>query len=140
MIRDLEKGNGFVMKPLLTLGTLAGLVVTLLSLSWAAANLNSSKSNAYRLTYPTDLVSPAQAQAMLADLDKLGPADEAKLKQWLAANFKRHGIVPDRVKKIVILPKSKDLKEVAIILLTNPTDEAHAVTTTVKSSKSNTSD
>ena len=128
------------MKPLIVFGTMTGLLVTILSLSWAATNLNSSRSNIYRLTYPTDLVTRTQAQAMLADLDTLGPADEAKLKQWLAANFKRHGIAPNRVKKIVILPKSKELKEVAIILLTNPADEAQAVATTVKSSKSNTSD
>jgi hypothetical protein len=128
------------MRPRLVLGTATVLVVAALSLAWAATNLNSSRSNIYRLTYPTDLVSPAQAKALLADLDRLGPADDARLKQWLAANFKRHGIAADRVKKIVILPKSRDLKEITIILLTNPTDEAQAVATTVKSSKSNTSD
>jgi hypothetical protein len=128
------------MKPLAALAALAGLFVTILSLSWAATNLNSSRSNIYRLTYPTDLMSGAQARAILADLDQLGPADEAKLKRWLAANFKKHGIAPDRIKKIVILPKGKDLKETAILLLTNPADESQAVATTVKSSKSNTSD
>ena len=128
------------MKPFATLAAIAGLLVTMLSLSWAATNLNSSRSNIYRLTYPVDLVSGAQAKAILAELDKFGPADEAKLKHWLASNFKKHGIAADRVKKIVILPKSKDLKETAIILLTNPADEAQAVATTVKSSKSNTSD
>ena len=39
----------------------------------AAANLNSSKSNIYRLTYPSELASPVQVQAMLAELDKMGP-------------------------------------------------------------------
>ena len=43
------------------------------SLAIAAINLNSSKSNIYRLTYPTDLVSREQAKAMLAELDKLQP-------------------------------------------------------------------
>jgi hypothetical protein len=55
------------------------------------------------LVYPKDLVSQDQATAMLAELDKLGPVEEAKLKQWLAANFKRFGIQETRVKKISVL-------------------------------------
>ena len=121
-----------------TFCVLASLLVA--TAAWAAANLNSSKSNIYRLTYPSDLVSPAQAQAILADLDKLGPADEAKLKQWLPANFKRLGIAGDQVKKIVILPRGKEMKEIGIIFLTRPEDEAAAIATTVKSSKSNSSE
>ena len=108
--------------------------------AWASANLNSSKSNIYRLTYPSDLASPAQVKAILADLDRMGPADEAKLKQWLPANFKRFGIAGDRIKKLIILPRDKEMKEIGIILLTKPEDEAAAIAVTVKSSKSNTSD
>ena len=110
------------------------------TLASAATNLNSSRSNIYRLTYPTDLVNSDQAKAILAELDRMGPADEAKLKQWLPANFKRLGIAPDRVKKVVVLPRSREMKEIAIILLTNPDDEAAARATTVKSSKSNSND
>ena len=106
----------------------------------AAINLNSSRSNIYRLTYPSDLASPAQVKAILVDLDKMGPADEAKLKQWLPANFKRFGIAGDRIKKVIILPRSKEMKEIGIILLTKPEDEEAAIATTVKSSKSNSSD
>jgi len=108
--------------------------------AWATSNLNLSKSNVYRLTCSSDLATPSQMKAMLADLDKLGPVDEAKLKQWLAANLKRFGIAGDRVKKLVILPRSKAMKETGIILLTNADDEAAARATTVKSSKSNSSD
>ena len=108
--------------------------------AWSAANLNSSKSNVYRLTYPTDLVSATQVKAMLAELDSLGPADEARLRQWLAANFKRFGIAPDRVKKVVVLPRSREMKEIGIVLLTRVEDEAAAVATTVKSGKSNSSE
>jgi hypothetical protein len=79
-------------------------------------------------------------KAILADLDKLGPADEAKLKQWLPANFKRFGIAGDRIKKLIILPRNKEMKEIGIILLTRPEDEAAAIAVTVKSSKSNSSD
>ena len=38
-------------------------------ISQAAVNLNSSKSNIYRLIYPTDTVSQAQAAAILADVE-----------------------------------------------------------------------
>ena len=126
------------MKARLPFGVIVSLFVATLAL--AATNLNSSRSNIYRLTYPSDLVSRDQAKAILAELDKMGPADEAKLKQWLPANFRRFGIVGDRVKKMVVLPRSRELKEIAIILLTNPEDEAAARATTVKSSKSNSSD
>lgn len=126
------------MKARYTILALASLLVG--AFAWAAANLNSSRSNAYRLTCSSDLASPAQVKSMLTDLDKLGPADEAKLKQWLAANFKRFGIAGDRVKTLIILPRSKEMKETGIILLTNPGDEAAARATTVKSSKSNSSD
>jgi hypothetical protein len=70
--------------------------------SWASSNLNSSRSNVYRMVYPKDLVSQAQATAILAELDKLGPADETKLKTWFANNFRRFGIDESRVKKISI--------------------------------------
>lgn len=110
------------------------------TLAWSATSFNSSKSNVYRLTYPTDLVSATQVKAMLVELDSLGPADEARLRQWLAANFKRFGIAPDRVKKVVVLPRSREMKEIGIVLLTRVEDEAAAVATTVKSGKSNSSE
>jgi len=121
------------MKAGLIFAVIASLLVA--TLASAATNLNSSRSNIYRLTYPSDLVSQDQAKAILADLDKMGPADEAKLKQWLPANFKRFGIAGDRVKKLVILPRGKEQKEIAIILLTNPQDEAAATIPTEKSGK-----
>ena len=126
------------MKAWFTFGAIAALCIA--ALAWAATNLNSSRSNNYRLTYPSDLVSRDQAKAILAELDKMGPTDEARLKQWLLANFKRFGIAGDRVKKLVILPRDKELKEIAIILLTKPEDEAAAITVTIKSSKSNSSE
>jgi hypothetical protein len=125
-------------KAVIAWGACAALLVA--SIAWSASNLNSSRSNVYRLTYPTDLVSAAQAKAMLAELDGMGAADEARLKRWLAANFKRFGVAGDRVKKIVVLPRSAEMKEIGIVLLTRPEDEAAAVATTVKSSKSNSSD
>ena len=111
------------MKKLLTL---ALAVVALGSISWAATNLNSSRSNIYRLIYPADIMSQAQATALLAELDKIGPADDARLKQWLPANFKRHGVQGDSIKKIIVLPADKTRKSITLILLTNPADEPAA--------------
>jgi hypothetical protein len=126
------------MKNRFLLATIATLLFT--AIAWASINLNSSRSNIYRVTYSTDLATSDQVHQLLAALDKLGPAGEAKLKQWLAANFKRYGIAPDHVKKLEILPPDKERKEIAILLLTNPSDEAQARAVTVKSSKSNSSD
>jgi len=123
------------MKARITFLVLASLFVA--TAGWATSNLNLSKSNFYRLTYSSDLASPVQAKAILAELDKMGPADEAKLKQWLPANFKRFGIAGDRIKKVIVLPRDKAMKEIGIILLTKPEDEAEAIAVTVKSSKSN---
>ena len=114
------------MKKLLTL-VLA--VVALGSISWAGSNLNSSRSNNYRLIYSADVMSQTQATAILAELDKIGPADEAKLKKWLPANFKSHGIIADlnQLKKIIIRPADKTRKQITIIFLTDPADEAQAI-------------
>ncbi len=126
------------MKARYTLCVLASLLFA--TIVGAASNLNSSKSNIYRLTYPSELASPVQVQAMLAELDRMGPADAAQLKQWLPANFRRFGIAGDRIKKVIILPRDRTMKETGIVLLTRPEDEAAAIAVTVKSSKSNTSE
>ncbi|HNR06341.1 MAG TPA: hypothetical protein PKM27_03440 [Saprospiraceae bacterium] len=66
------------------------------------SNLNLSKSNINRLIYPEPLLTAVNARLLLADLEKINPPDEAGLKTWLVANFKRFGIQPDQVKQIVI--------------------------------------
>jgi len=126
------------MRSRFTLCVLASLLFA--TVAWASSNLNSSRSNVYRVTYSGDAASPAQVQAMLAELDRMGPADEAKLKQWLPANFKRFGIAGDQIKKVIIVPRGREMKEIGIILLTRPEDEPAAMAVTVKSSKSNSSD
>jgi hypothetical protein len=108
------------MKRLFILGTISVMVV-MLSVSWAGTslnssrsmqkqppeaasiNLNSSRSNIYRMVTSPDVASEAQATALLAELDKTGDADEAKLKHWLPANFKKYGFQADHIKKISIL-------------------------------------
>lgn len=92
----------------------------------AATNFNLSRSNLYRVVYPQGLTSAGQVKSMLADLDKTSLTDEAKLKHWLAANFKRYGIDPALVKKVIVEPPSKDVKERPILILTNPSDERAA--------------
>jgi hypothetical protein len=118
----------------------AFLVAAAVTVSAATSNLNLSKSNLYRLTYHANLLTEAQAKAILAELDTLGPMDEARMKMWLPANFRRFGIKAVLVKKVVILPPGQAGKEAAIILLSDPADEAKALATTVKSSKSNSSE
>ena len=126
------------MKARFAFGVIVSLIIAAPVL--ASINLNSSRSNIYRLTYPSDLATSDQAKAILAELDKMGPADEAKLKRWLPANFKRFGIAGDRIKKLIVLPRGKEMKEIGIILLTRLEDEPAAIAVTVKSSKSNSSD
>jgi hypothetical protein len=126
------------------LSLFAALALLTASPSPAASNLNQSKSNINRIVYPTDLIKADQVPLLLADLDKLGAATEAKLQEWLPKNLERFGIDPKRVKKIVVLPADSTRKETTILLLTDPADEAAAMAlaraTTVKSSKSNSSD
>jgi hypothetical protein len=128
----------FKMKARFTLAVIASLLIA--APVWSSISLNSSRSNIYRITYPSDLATPAQVKAILAELDKLGPTDEAKLKRWLPANFKRFGVAGERIKTLIVLPRGGEMKEIGIILLTKPEDEAAARATTIKSSKSNSSD
>src|SRR5436853_7574370 len=83
------------------------MVLMMLPLSRAATNLNSSRSNNYRLVYDSNVVSQAQGDAMAKELDKLGLSDEAKLKMWLPSNFKRFGIDGTRVKEIDVFLEQK---------------------------------
>ncbi len=66
------------------------------------SNLNSSRSNTYRLIYP-DTVTHEQAAAILAALDKHGPADEAQLKQLLRQQILPSvGVQPSAVGAVTI--------------------------------------
>ncbi|MDD5542286.1 MAG: hypothetical protein PHX83_03860 [Acidobacteriia bacterium] len=110
------------MKKLLTLSlilTLAGLG----SISWASISLNSSRSNVYRLFFPPDLVTQAQAAAILAALDKAGKSVAAG---QVTEIMKTHGVRAEAIKKILILPPDKTHKEITIILLKDPGDETQA--------------
>ena len=112
------------MKRLFILGAISSVLVAMLSLSWAGSNLNSSRSNVYRVVYDTTVVSPAQASGILADLDKAGRTISAG---QVTEIIKRHGVQTDRVKKIVIRPADKTRKQTTILLLTNLADEPQAI-------------
>jgi hypothetical protein len=111
------------MKRLLTLSAIASLIVMMLSLSHAATNLNLSRSNSYRLVYPTDLVSDTQAKAILAALDKAGRTVGAV---QVTEIIKKQGVQTDHIKKILILPADKPGNQITVILLTNPADATQA--------------
>jgi hypothetical protein len=100
------------------------------SISWASINLNSSRSNIYRLVYSPDVMSQAQATAVLAEMDKIGPANEATVRSWLSKNLKRHGVHTDRIKEIRFVPASSARKVLTIAFLTNSPDEPAALAAT----------
>ena len=106
---------------------IAVLILATASLAEAATNLNSSRSNIYRLTYSTTLVTPAQAAAILADLDKTPGMDEAALKRALPQILKKNGVDPARVKKALFRPGDKERKTMSVIILDRPEDEAAAI-------------
>lgn len=107
--------------------TLSFALVTLASISWAAINLNSSRSNIYRFFYNGDLMSQAQAAAVLSDTDKIGSAKEARLKQLLPAILEKHGVKAADVAKTIIRLADKKHKQTTIILLMEGDDEAAAI-------------
>jgi len=111
------------MRRLFGIGAITGLLVAMTSICLAATNLNSSRSNIYRLTYDTTAVTPAQATLILKDLDAIGRVEEAKVRQLLRAR----GInAPNLIIRIVPAEQRRE-KIPAILLLTRPGDEAAAI-------------
>ena len=116
------------MRRLFLVAAITSLVATMASISWAAANLNLSKSNINIVVYSADGMTSTQAAALVRELDKTPRVDEAAVRKALQKLF-----IPANFKLIRIIPG----KPVTILLLTNPADEAAALATTVKGSKSN---
>jgi len=119
------------------LATLSFALVALASISWASSNLNSSRSNAFRLFYNDALMSQAQADALLADMDKTGSANEAKLNKFVAVSLEKHGVKPGAVVKTIIRPPDKTHPQTTIILLIKGDDEAAAITASDRAVPSN---
>lgn len=112
------------MKLLLILGAISGLLMTIASLSWAKSNLNSSRSNIYRIIYDDQVMTQSQATAIGGALDKMGQrvVDETTLRGILKDN----GVQIDRIKRVIIEAARSGRKDGTIILLESPADEARA--------------
>jgi hypothetical protein len=114
------------MKRLLILAAVSGLLVTMPSRCSAAKTYNSSHSNTgnFVLSYNPEVVTQAQAKAILDDLDKKGQGavDESTVKFIMHA----HGVLQGKINKIIIEPPKRGQKGVTILLLADPADEAQA--------------
>ena len=115
------------MKRLFLTGAITCLLVVMVSIAWAVTNLNSSRSNNYRLTYDPTAVTPAQATAILKDLDTIGQVDETKVRKLL----QKHGVKPGLIQKIRIVPAGQRREKIpAVLLLTSSADEPAAIAVT----------
>jgi hypothetical protein len=99
------------------------------SLSAFGLNYNASKSNTgnFTLSYPDEVLSQAQAAAVLAEFDKAGQAPtEALVRQLLT----KQGVAASRVKTVRVtsygMTASGGHKGYGIMLLEDPADEATA--------------
>lgn len=111
------------MKKLLAL---AVALVALVSISWAATNLNFSRSNIYRVVFPVGAVTSTQAEAILKEIDKSGQVGEAQVRQIL----EKAGVRAASIKKIFWQPPGKTSKLPTLFLLTDPTQEPAAIAVT----------
>ena len=109
------------MRRLFPIGAIIGLFVATTSICFAATNLNSSRSNIYRLVYDPTLVTASQAAAALADLDKIGRVKGAFAETRLLGILKKHGVQVGNIKKIVTR------EDGTIVLLKNPADLPQAI-------------
>ena len=92
-------------------------------------NLNSSRSNIYRLASSTTLINSKQATAILEALDKTPGMDEAAIKQALPQLLKKNGVDPAKVKDTVVR-RDKGGKSFSIILTDKPEDLRAAIAMT----------
>src|SRR5438105_375875 len=103
-------------------GVMTSLLVTMASISYATSNLNLSKSNVNRVIYDTNLVSAAEAAAILAALDQMHPTGavtEATVQTVLRKHLgNRYG----SIQKLIVQPAAGPGKLSSIIILTNPGD------------------
>ena len=108
------------MKRLFLVAAITSLLPTMASISWAASNLNRSKSNInrYTLVYSAEGMTSTQVAAFVAELDNAPRVDEAAVRKALQKLF-----IPTNFKLISIIPG----KPMRVLLLTNPADKAQAI-------------
>jgi folylpolyglutamate synthase/dihydropteroate synthase len=119
------------MKRLFLVAAITSLVATMASTSWAAANLNLSKSNINIVV--SDEMTSAQTAALVAKLDRMPRVDEAAVKQGL-----QQLRIPTNFQLIRIIPGTPGKPTTVLLLMDRArANEAAAMATTVKGSKSN---
>lgn len=108
------------MRRLFFVCAVASLLVAVGPMAWAATNLNTSRSNIYRLVYDTIAVTPAQATTILTELNKIGPGvNEATVRKLL----QKQGVNLSLIQKIDIVPAGQRSEKIpAILILKNPAD------------------
>jgi len=108
---------------------MTSLLVMMASISYASINLNSSRSNVFRLVYPP-VVTPAQATAILAELGKVKPGgdvDEATVRAILQKHIGAVKSARGQNLIIIIRPGAGTPKLTSILILENAADEAAAI-------------
>ncbi|MGH7409987.1 MAG: hypothetical protein ACREJ6_02845 [Candidatus Methylomirabilis sp.] len=111
------------MKRLFLVTAITSLLLTMASISWAASNLNLSKSNVNRVvsTLPQDVIT-----RVLAQLDTKGPVFNEETVRGILRKI-GGGQLDTKVKKIVILPPRGTPKLRTTLLLENLADEGPAM-------------
>jgi hypothetical protein len=115
-------------------GVVTSLLVTMASISYASINLNSSRSNIYRIFYPPS-VTAAQAAAILKRLDKASPQlalTEDQVRQILTTE----GVNRTLIKQIEIIPAAGSNEKIpTVLLLDDPETPAAALSAACPSCK-----
>lgn len=107
-------------------GAMVGLLVALASTSHGTSNLNLSKSNIYRLVYPPR-VTPAQASAILAELDKVKPKGDADEATVRAVVNKHVGAVKRGSNLVIVVRPATGAQKKSILILEQASDEPAAL-------------
>ena len=96
--------------------------------SLAATNLNSSRSNNYRLISEPVIVSSTQATGILADLETATQQSQGRINLEAAVSqvLTKYGL-QSQIKKIIIQRANSTRPLTTIIILSNPADETQAL-------------
>ena len=116
------------MRKFFSAGTVTSLLLLTALSTLAATNLNSSRSNIYRLIYPSDVVTSSQATSILTDLETATQQSQGRVNLEGMVNqlLTKHGLMT-QIKKVIIQPADATHSQTRIILLSNPDDEAQAL-------------
>lgn len=85
-----------------------------------AKNLNSSRSNVYRIVYEKSVVSSTQATAILKDLDKLGKGGKVEVEVAKVKEIVKSCGVREEMKEILYFPKTETGELPTYIMFRHP--------------------